>query len=105
MQLLMAGTWMTRSRRTSTSMLVDAVCVDVVNASVSMVMSYLYNSPQTSHLLGDHDDRHRVFVILHAQHASLMHVKNTLRLNSIGSRDSKGYDSRESTAIVHRHFR
>ncbi|KAH8023363.1 hypothetical protein HPB51_013201 [Rhipicephalus microplus] len=97
-RLLAAGTWKTRSLRTSTSMLVNVMCVDVVSASVSMVTSYLNNSSQTSHLLGDDNDRHRDFVILHAQHVSLTHVKNTLRLISAGSRDSKGCDSHESTA-------
>ncbi|KAH7957890.1 hypothetical protein HPB51_028126 [Rhipicephalus microplus] len=104
-RLLAARTWKTQSRRTSTSMLVNAVCVDVVSASVSMVTSYLNNSSQTSHLLGDYDDRHCVFVILHAQHISLTHVKNTRHLISIGSRGSKGCDSHESTAVVHRHSR
>ncbi|KAH8009811.1 hypothetical protein HPB51_019880 [Rhipicephalus microplus] len=104
-QLLAAGTWKMRSRRTSMSMLVNAVCVDVISASVSMVTSYLNNSSQTSHLLGDDNDRHCVFIILHTQHISLTHVKNSLCLTSIGSRDSKGCDSHESTAVVHKHSR
>ncbi|KAH8030859.1 hypothetical protein HPB51_012199 [Rhipicephalus microplus] len=75
-RLLAARPWKTRSRRTNTPMLVNAVCVDVVSDSVSMVTPYLNNSSQTSHLLGNHDDRHRIFIILHAQHVSLMHLKN-----------------------------
>ncbi|KAH8041178.1 hypothetical protein HPB51_013838 [Rhipicephalus microplus] len=45
---------------------------------------------QTSHLLGDHHDKHRVFVILHAEYVSLTDVKNSLRLISSGSGDRKG---------------
>ncbi|KAL3212150.1 hypothetical protein MRX96_000791 [Rhipicephalus microplus] len=87
-------------------MLVNAVCVDIVSASVSMVTSYMNNSSQTSHLSGDDDDRHRVFVTLRAQHVSLTHVKNTLHIISIGSRKlSKECDSHESTAVVHRQSR
>ncbi|KAL3215749.1 hypothetical protein MRX96_033484 [Rhipicephalus microplus] len=79
------------------------MCVDVVSASVSMVTPYLNNSTQTSHLFGDHHDKHRVFVILHAKHVSLTHVKNTLLLISVGPGDSKACDSNESMAVVHRH--
>ncbi|KAL3201125.1 hypothetical protein MRX96_043083 [Rhipicephalus microplus] len=91
----MAGNRHTRSRRTSTSMLVNAVWVDVVSASVCMVTTYLNNSSQASHLLGEDDDRHHVCVILHAQHVILTHVKNTLRAIGIGSRDIKGSHSHE----------
>ncbi|KAH8038634.1 hypothetical protein HPB51_002758 [Rhipicephalus microplus] len=70
-------------------MLVTAMCVDVVSASVSMVAPYLNNSSQTSHILGDHHDRHRVFVNMHAKHVSLTHVKNPLRLISTVSGGSK----------------
>ncbi|KAL3182708.1 hypothetical protein MRX96_034616 [Rhipicephalus microplus] len=70
-----------------------------------METPYLNNSSQTSHLLGDHHDRHCVFVILHAKHISLTHVKNTLRLIDIGSGDSKGCDGHKSKALAHRHSR
>ncbi|KAH8029455.1 hypothetical protein HPB51_000551 [Rhipicephalus microplus] len=83
-------------------MLITAVCVDVVGASVSMVTPYLNNSSQTSHLFGDHRGWHRAFAILHVKHIRLTHVKYTLRLISIGSGNWKGCDSHESTAVVHR---
>ncbi|KAH8009961.1 hypothetical protein HPB51_023017 [Rhipicephalus microplus] len=66
-----------------------SVCVDVVSASVFMVTPYLNNSSQTGHLLGNHHDRHRVFVILRAKHVSITHIKNTLHLISIGSGDRR----------------
>ncbi|KAH8034505.1 hypothetical protein HPB51_025167 [Rhipicephalus microplus] len=97
-RLLSAGTWKTWSRRTTTSMLVNAVCVDVVSASMSMVTAYFNNSSQTT-----------TFWVTttrdNAQHVSLTHAKHTLRLISIGSGDSKGCDSHESTAVVHRQSR
>ncbi|KAL3193563.1 hypothetical protein MRX96_016913 [Rhipicephalus microplus] len=72
---------------------------------MSIVTPYLNNSSQTSNLLGNHHEGHRVFVILHAEHVSLRHLKNTLRLISIGSEDGNGCDSHESTVVVHRHSR
>ncbi|KAL3183908.1 hypothetical protein MRX96_056436 [Rhipicephalus microplus] len=100
-RLLVAGTWKRRSCRTS----INDVWVNVVSTSVSMVTPCLNNLSQTSHLLGDHHDKHRVFVILHAKHVSLTHVKNILLLISIGSGDGKGCDSHEPRAIVHRYSR
>ncbi|KAH8009328.1 hypothetical protein HPB51_014464 [Rhipicephalus microplus] len=54
-------------RRASRSMLITAVCVDVIGTGV-LVTPDLNNSSQTSHLWGDHHDRHRVFLILHAEY-------------------------------------